>query len=62
MKASCEGHVECVNLLLGKGAEVNDKDEVSAVAQSFIVCLACSEAFLPPGADYEEGNFLWPRN
>ena len=42
MKASSEGHVECVKLLLDKGADVNHKDEVSAVSLSIIVCLACS--------------------
>ena len=33
MKASSGGHVKCVKLLL-KGADVNHKDEVSAVSQS----------------------------
>ena len=34
MKASSGGHVECVKLLLETGADVNHKDEVSAVSQS----------------------------
>ena len=34
MKASFGGHVECVKLLLEKGADVNHKDEVSAVSLS----------------------------
>ena len=42
MKASSEGHVDCVNLLLDKGVSINQKNKVSAVSQSIIVCLACS--------------------
>ena len=38
MKASSGGHVECVKLLLDQGADVNVKDNVSAVLQSIIVC------------------------
>ena len=34
MKASSGGHVECVKLLLEKGADVNHIDEVSAVSLS----------------------------
>ena len=34
MKASSRGHVECVKLLLEKGADVNLQDEVSAVSLS----------------------------
>ena len=34
MKASSEGHVKCVKLLLEKGADFNHKDEVSAVSLS----------------------------
>ena len=37
--ASSEGHDECVQLLLDKGAKVNLYDEVSTVLQSLIVCL-----------------------
>ena len=42
MKASSEGHDDCVNLLLKKGVSINQKNKVSAVSQSIIVCLACS--------------------
>ena len=31
MKASEEGHIECVQVLLDKGAEVNIQDKVSGV-------------------------------
>ena len=41
MKASSEGHVDCVKLLLEKDADVNHKDKVSAVSE-LIICLACS--------------------
>ena len=34
MKASSRGHDECVKLLLEKGADVNHKDQVSAVSLS----------------------------
>ena len=34
MEASSGGHVECVKLLLEKGADVNHKDWVSAVSLS----------------------------
>ena len=34
MEASIGGHVECVKLLLEKGADVNHKDRVSAVSLS----------------------------
>ena len=34
MKASSGGHVECVKLLLEKGADVNHKVWVSAVSRS----------------------------
>ena len=36
MKASSKGHVECVNLLLNKGASVNLLDEVSAVSHQVL--------------------------
>ena len=39
MKASCKGHVGCVELLLDKGAEVDLQDEVSTVTQLIIACL-----------------------
>ena len=42
MIASSGGHVECAEVLLDKGARVDLQDEVSAVLQSIIVCLACS--------------------
>ena len=35
-KASSKGHVECVNLLLKKGASVNLLDEVSAVSHQVL--------------------------
>ena len=38
MEASSGNHVECVRLLLDKGALVELQDEVSAVSQSIIVC------------------------
>ena len=31
MWASCNGHMECVKILLDRGAQVNMQDEVSAV-------------------------------
>ena len=31
MEASSEGHVECAQLLLDRGAQVNHQDKVSAV-------------------------------
>ena len=34
MEASSGGHVECVKLLLGKDADVNHRDRVSAVSLS----------------------------
>ena len=34
MKASSEGHVECVKIWLERGADVNHKDGVSAVSLS----------------------------
>ena len=42
MKASNKRHDDCVELLLSKGANINQKNKVSAVSQSIIVCLACS--------------------
>ena len=41
IKASSKGHVDCVKLLLEKGAEVDHEDKVSAVSE-LIICLACS--------------------
>ena len=35
MKASDGGHIECVNVLLDKGAEVNMQDNVSGVICTF---------------------------
>ena len=35
MKASVAGHIECVNVLLDKGAEVNMHDNVSGVICTF---------------------------
>ena len=42
MKASSGGHVECVMLLLKKGADVNCKDWVSAVSLSVWHVLLCN--------------------
>ena len=42
MKASSEGHVECVKLLLENGAGVNHKDQVSAVSQLIVVSFRCN--------------------
>ena len=42
MIASFKNCLECVRLLLEKGAEFNIQDKVSAVSQSIIVCLTCS--------------------
>ena len=40
--ASWKGHKECIEELLKHGAKVDHEDEVSAVLQSIIVCLACT--------------------
>ena len=37
--ASRIGHEECVNYLLDKGAEINHKDQVSAVSHAVICYL-----------------------
>ena len=42
MKASSEGHVECVKLLLEKGADANHQDGVSAVSLSVWYVLLCN--------------------
>ena len=42
MIASFKNCVECVRLLLEKGADFNLRDNVRAVSQSIIVCLTCS--------------------
>ena len=41
MKASSERHDDCVKISLNKGVNINQKNKVSAVSQSIIVCLAC---------------------
>ena len=40
--ASWSGQKDCIEELLEKGAKVDHEDQVSAVSQSIIVCLACS--------------------
>ena len=42
MTASLQNSVGCVKLLLEKDAKVDHEDNVSAVSQSIIICLACS--------------------
>ena len=42
MMASREGRVECVKLLLDKGASADLSDEVRCGVTSSIVCVACS--------------------
>ena len=48
MKASSEGHVERVQLLLQSGADVDLRNEVSAVLMSvFLLCLLVYNYVLP---------------
>ena len=42
MKASLQGHVECVTVLLDNGASADLLDQVRCSVTSCIVCLTCS--------------------
>ena len=45
MKASEEGQVKCVNVLLDRGAEVNMQDKVSGVIFTLCTCnAACTQS------------------
>ena len=39
MCASCKGHVECMKVLLDKGAQVNVQNLVSTALDEFMICL-----------------------
>ena len=41
MYASSQGHVECVKILLERGALANHQDKVSAVP--YVTCIICKE-------------------
>ena len=58
MLASQKGQVDCVKMLLDRGAEINMQEEVSGVI--YMVCMQCS--MYPESAVVDEDmrkHFIW---